>query len=185
MDPNGGEMKAEEIVQKLQGRFGASILEAKLESREPWIRIDSKALVDVATFLRDDPELQFDFLRSLAGVDYKGEIELVYLLFSYSKRHAFKLKTRVKTDRAKLATVSEVWPAAEWYEREAYDLVGVEFEGHRDLRRIMLPDDWIGHPLRKDYREQESYRGVSTTREYMTGMPTLPTLPPIPSKETK
>jgi len=120
-----------------------------------------------ACFLaRDSEDLAFDFLRSFCGTDRPEEekIELVAHLFSYQKRHAFVLKTKLDRANPEADTVSGVWPAANWYERECYDLLGVNFLGHEDLRRIMLPDDWQGHPLRKDYKDPPDYRGIPTQR---------------------
>ena len=95
------------------------------------------------------------------------KFEVVYHLFSYTHRHALVLKVGVPRDNARLATVSTVWRAALWQEREIFDLLGVDFEGHPDLRRILLPEDWVGHPLRKDYVEPTEYHGISTKRESM------------------
>ena len=170
-------MKSEEIAGILQERFGASILEVKLDTLLPWAKVTPQRIADIGRFLRDDPQTRFDYLRCVAAVDYPPEFELVYLLFSYPKRHEFQLKVRVPRENPVVPTVEEVWPAANWHEREAFDLMGIRFEGHSDLRRIMLPDDWIGHPLRKDYKEQEEYQGIGTRREYLTGMPPLPTSP--------
>ncbi|MBN2496631.1 MAG: NADH-quinone oxidoreductase subunit C [Deltaproteobacteria bacterium] len=116
--------------------------------------------------VRDDPALGFDFLRSLSGVDRPADdrIEVVAHLFSYKHRHALVLKTHTGRDGGALPSIHDVWPAAEWYEREIFDLLGVRFEGHRDLRRLLMPEDWQGHPLRKDYREAEHYRGIPTRR---------------------
>lgn len=133
---------------------------------------DSHALVpadrwhQACKVLRSDAALHFDFLRSLCGVDRAddGAIEIVAHLFSYRHRQAFVLKTRTGRDSPRIDSVADVWPAAIWHERETFDLLGVDFTGNPDLRRILLPDDWVGHPLRKDYQEQESYRGIPTSR---------------------
>lgn len=174
-------MTAAEISKALQDKFGASIVAVELTVSEPWAQVTPEKIIEISKFLRDEPSLRFDFLRSLAAVDYKEEFELVYLLFSYAHRHEFKIKVRLPRNLPALPTVEGVWPAANWHEREAYDLMGITFDGHPDLRRILLPDDWEGHPLRKDYKEGEEYHGVSTRREYLTGMPELPTLPMFPS----
>ena len=97
-------------------------------------------------------------------------------MFSYPKKREISIKLRVPSDNPVVQSVESVWPAANWHEREAFDLMGFDFEGHSDLRRILLPPDWEGHPLRKDYKEKAEYRGVSTTRGYLTGMPELPTI---------
>ncbi len=119
-----------------------------------------------ASQLAHDPRLGFDFLRALTGVDFleRGEIEVVAHLFSYGQRHAAVLKTKVARAAPELMSLVEVWPAANWHEREAFDLLGVRFIGHPELRRLLLPDDWEGHPLRKDYEEPPDYRGIPTRR---------------------
>jgi NADH-quinone oxidoreductase subunit C len=124
------------------------------------------ALVDVCARLKDDPALAFDCLSNLAGVDYpKRElIEVVYHFFSYRHRHTFVVKVGASRDDPKLPTLSGLWSSADWMEREVFDLLGVVFEGHPDLRRILMPEDWPGHPLRKDFVEPESYHGISTSR---------------------
>ncbi len=173
----------ETIFERLKKAFGESVLELQTEGQKPWILVKAEHLLGITQFLRDDPDLRFDFLRNLSAVDYHEEFELVYLLFSYSQRHEVTIKVRLPREEAKVASVEEIWPAAGWYEREAFDLMGIEFEGNHDLRRLFMPDDWEGHPLRKDYREKGEYHGVSTTREYETGMPVLPTLAPSPKEE--
>ncbi len=134
---------------------------------EPAIRVRASEIVPVATFLKEDPALAFDCLSNQSGVDQpkRDEIDVVYHLFSYVHRHAVALKAGVLRDNAKIASVSSVWRAAIWQEREIFDLLGVEFAGHPDLRRILLPEDWVGHPLRKDYVEPTEYHGISTKRE--------------------
>lgn len=174
-------MTAEEIGTLLKNQFGDAILEVKLDVGEPWANVNPGRIAEVSRFLRDHSSTRFDYLRSLAALDYPTEFELVYHLFSLQHRHAFILKTRIPRENPSVATVEGVWPAANWHEREAYDLMGILFAGHSDLRRLLLPDDWEGHPLRKDYKEKDQYHGISTTREYPTGMPELPTLPPVRS----
>lgn len=108
----------------------------------------------------------FDFLQNLTAVDWIKEerIELVYHLWSYGSRQERVVKIDLPRDKPEVASVADVWRAADWYEREQFDLFGVAFLGHPDLRRILLPDDWPGHPMRKDYVEAAAYRGMSTTR---------------------
>lgn len=173
----------ETMAERLKEAFGESILAVQSEAKNPWVQVKPEHLLGIAQFLRDDPDLRFDFLRNLTAVDYREEFELIYQLFSYPRKHELTFKVRVPREGAKVASVEEIWPAANWYEREAYDLMGIRFDGHSDLRRLLMPEDWEGHPLRKDYREKDEYHGVSTTREYETGMPVLPTRAPAPPKE--
>jgi NADH-quinone oxidoreductase subunit C len=137
--------------------------------KEPAIRVRAVDFVAVATHLKTDRALAFDCLSNETGVDYpkREEIEVVYHLFSYAHRHAVVVKVGVPRDDPRLATASTIWRAAIWLEREIFDLVGVVFEGHPDLRRLLLPEDWVGHPLRKDYVEPTEYHGISTKRESM------------------
>ena len=156
----------------------AAAIHARLAARFPndvgtltrdAVTIRSTAVVPIAAFAKSDPELALDCLSNQSGVDYpaRERIEVVYHLFSYRHRHAIVLKVDVSRDAPRLATVSTVWRTAIWQEREIFDLLGVEFAGHPDLRRILLPEDWVGHPLRKDYVEPTEYHGISTKRESM------------------
>ena len=160
-------MTPEEIQQSLAAKFGDAVGPLQPANKDPWVEVKPASVVEVCAFLKSDPKLRFDCLMNLSAVDWpkQNQIHVVYHLFSYEKRHAFILK--VKLDRAapSVPSVEPVWRSADWLEREQYDLLGVTFEGHPDLRRIMLPDDWVGHPLRKDYVEEAQYHQISTTRE--------------------
>jgi len=124
-------------------------------------------IAQVCRFLKAERGLEFDCLSNLGGVDYpkRNVIEVVYHLYSYPHRHLFTLKVGAARDNPVVPTVSGVWSHADWQEREVFDLLGVVFEGHPDLRRILMPEDWPGHPLRKDFVEPEEYHGISTSRE--------------------
>lgn len=160
-------MEAKSIHERLKARFGDQILACDLEARDPWIRIQPSAIAEVSRFLHDEAELAFDSLSNETGVDLKNEgaLQVIYHLYSYKHRHKLVLKVSVPRDDPHMPTVETVWKAANWLEREIYDLVGIEFDGHTDLRRILMPEDWIGHPLRKDFVEPEEYHGISTRRE--------------------
>jgi len=123
-------------------------------------------LVEACTFLRDDDRLQLDFLQCITAVDYPRDEKLttVYHLYSYSKHHSFVVKAELPRDNPLCPSVTGVWKTANWLEREQYDLLGVQFTGHPDLRRLLMPDDWVGYPMRKDYKEGDDYRGMSTSR---------------------
>ncbi len=99
-----------------------------------------------------------DHLELLGGVDYKDRIEVVYVLYSMKHRHRYTLKCRLSRENPIVPTVESVWGVANWHERETFDMLGVVFEGHSDLRRILCPDDWEGYPLRKDYEPPKIYR---------------------------
>jgi len=129
--------------------------------------VDAARLVDVATACRADAELALDCLSNLSGVDYPkdGHIQIVYHLFSYRHRHGIVLKVNATRDNPVVPSLAAVWSHANWQEREVFDLLGVRFAGHPDLRRILMPEDWPGHPLRKDFVEPAEYHGIATSRE--------------------
>jgi NADH-quinone oxidoreductase subunit C len=151
-------LPAAEIQARLRERFGDRVSAADPAAVAP------EAIAEVAAMLRDDPGLRFDNLMCLSAVDWPKEspprLEVVYHLFSYTHRHSFVMKVDLPRDKAHLPTVENVWPVANWHEREAFDLFGIVFDGHSDLRRILLPDDWPGHPLRKDWEQPETYQGL-------------------------
>ncbi|MEW6233387.1 MAG: NADH-quinone oxidoreductase subunit C [Chloroflexota bacterium] len=142
------------VVQKLRSRFPDSLREIRYFRGETTVVLRREDILDVCRFLRDDPELQFDYLSDLCGVDYLGRgprFEVVYNLYSLAFNRRLRLKVGVPSDEPSLPSVVGVWPTANWHEREVYDMFGLSFQGHPDLRRILMPDDWHGHPLRKDY----------------------------------
>ncbi len=126
--------------------------------------VESSDLKKVANMLHEDARFYFDMLSCLTAVDNgveAGTIDLIYHLYSIPFDISLGLMTTVPRESPSVQSVADIWRTANWHEREAFDLVGVIFEGHQDLRRILLPDDWEGHPLRKDYQEQEKYHGMS------------------------
>jgi NADH-quinone oxidoreductase subunit C len=133
---------------------------AKFDRDELTIVLQRSAIREACAILRDDPELQLNFLSDITGVDWypkEPRFEVVYHLLSIPKLARLRLKVRLTGDDCAIASVTSVWPSANFFEREIYDLFGVRFSGHPDLRRIMMPEDWEGHPLRKDY-PVEGYR---------------------------
>jgi NADH-quinone oxidoreductase subunit C len=160
-------MTFDEIHQRVAAKFGDRISALSPAARDPFAVVQAAALPEICRFLKDDPDLKMDCLMNLGSVDYpkKDQIEVVYHLFSYAKRHAFILKVQLDRAKPEVPTLEPVWKAADWLEREQFDLMGVIFTGHPDLRRIMMPDDWVGHPLRKDYKEQAEWHNITTTRE--------------------
>jgi NADH-quinone oxidoreductase subunit C len=150
------------IHQKLQERFGEQIVEFNGDATDPYMIVAASAVHEIGAYLRHDPDLLFDSLMCLSGVDYGPEkmLGVVYNLFSTSQRHTITLKVEVPRQDGSLPTVCDIWRTADWHERETYDLYGMRFEHHPDLRRILLPDDWEGHPLLKDYQVQEFYHGI-------------------------
>jgi NADH-quinone oxidoreductase subunit C len=158
-------MEALQIYQRLRVRFGERVLETIEKKPDPFVVIDPASLVEICRYLREDPELAMDCLSNETGVDYKDYIGLVYHLFSYSHRHGAVLKIKLPREEPRVATVENIWKSANWMEREIFDLLGVNFEGHSDMRRILMPEDWLGYPLRKDFVEPQEYHGISTVRE--------------------
>jgi NADH-quinone oxidoreductase subunit C len=134
--------------------------------KDPFCRVKPERLLEVARTLRDHPALELDFLESITAVDWPkaNQIEVVYHFFSYPLRHGLVLKVTLGREAPVIGSLASLWDSADWLEREQYDLMGVVFAGHPDLRRLLLPEDWEGHPLRKDYQQPAEYRGMSTTR---------------------
>lgn len=157
-------MDAKAVHERLAARFGEKLTGFEEKTLQPWSLVAAEAIAEVAAFCKSDPELAFDNLMCLSAVDFPKEkpprMELVYHLFSYRHRHVHVLKVYLPREEPKAPTVEGVWGAANWHEREAYDLFGILFEGHSDLRRILLPDDWQGHPLRKDWQDPDFYNGI-------------------------
>lgn len=117
----------------------------------PYVIMKKERLSQAAEVLKDHEELQCRYLRNLSGVDQETHMEVVYHLLSLTHKQDYCLKVKTSREAASVPSVTPVWPTADWNEREVYDLLGIDFPGHPDLRRIMMPDDWVGHPLRKDY----------------------------------
>ncbi len=155
-------MIPQEITEKVKARFGASVLETTIDGViDPFIKVSPATVKDIALFLRDTDELSFDALMCLSGVDYTGgKLGVVYHLHSMKWNHKIVLKVEVSTENPHVQSVESVWKTANWHEREAFDMIGIVFDGHPDLRRILMPYDWEGHPLRKDYQVPEYYNGM-------------------------
>ena len=160
-------MSPTDIHQKLQDQHSEAIESLDADALDPFVIVKADALVEVCRFLHDDPDLAFDCLTNMSGVDYLKEehLQVVLHLYSYTHRHMLVVKVNASREEPSMPSVETVWKAANWLEREIYDLLGVVFTGHSDLRRLLMPEDWIGHPLRKDFVEPEEYHGISTRRE--------------------
>jgi NADH-quinone oxidoreductase subunit C len=174
-------MTPTEIAALLDEQFGSAITGKKLDALDPFVTVEPAKLVEVCTFLRDDPRLKFALLNDITGVDYletdpkkvakagfEPHLEVLYHLSSFAfpgQRFTLKLvlprwKDNVVGQLPEVPSVAGVWKTADWHEREVYDLVGVLFTGHPNLVRILLNDDWVGHPLRKDYEFPLEYHGI-------------------------
>jgi NADH-quinone oxidoreductase subunit C len=174
-------MTAAEIAALLESQFGPAITAANADALDPFVTVEPAKLVEVGTFLRDDPRTRFAILNDITGVDYletdpkkvakagfEPHLEVLYHLSSFAfPGLRFTLKVVLPRWRdgepgrlPEVPSVSGVWKTADWHEREVYDLVGVFFSGHPNLVRILLNDDWVGHPLRKDYEFPLEYHGI-------------------------
>ncbi len=151
-------MEVLEIAAKLKEKFPEEVLDIKEFRGQVSVTLRKERIREICRFLHDDADLAFDYLKDVCGVDYLGKkenrFEVVYHLYSIKHRHALRLKAEVPESDPAIDSVVPIWAGANWHEREAYDLVGVTFKGHPDHRRILLPEDWEGHPLRKDYPVQ-------------------------------
>ena len=129
------------------------------EARYIYLKPDN--WLEIAKWIQSEPSLLFDSLQCQMGIDMGEDIlESRYNFHSMEHDHYVEIRIRVSRSDAKIPSVEQVWRIADWFERETYDMLGIEYTGHRDLRRILLPDDWEGWPLRKDYQEQETYHGI-------------------------
>lgn len=142
------------LVKKLKAKFDGAVLEATEFINQISVRIAPTRIVEVCEFLKSDPETRFNYLSDLTCVHFpmraEAPLEVVYNLYSISRNERLRLKVGL-TENSGIESVTGVWPSANWMEREVFDLFGVNFRNHPDLRRILLPPDWQGHPLRKDY----------------------------------
>jgi NADH-quinone oxidoreductase subunit C len=174
-------MDIQTLYDRLCQRFGAWITGSNLAALDPWVEVAGEGLPEIGQFLRDEPDLRLDMLHCITGVDYfqgdpaaaakvewQPHVEVIYHLSSTVYRHRLVLKVLlprwkdgIEGQLPEVPSVSHLWSTANWHEREVYDLSGVCFTGHPDLRRILCPEDWLGHPLRKDYQMPRGYHGIT------------------------
>jgi NADH-quinone oxidoreductase subunit C len=148
------ESPAEMLVRKVHERFPGALMEHTDFRGDLTILVDSPRLVEVARLLKDDPELGYTYLLYVTAVDWparKPRFDVVWEVRCLARGTRVRLKARADMPDCRVPSLTGVWPAANWHERETYDLLGIRFDGHPDLRRILMPDTWEGHPLRKDY----------------------------------
>lgn len=154
----------EQILEIVKSKFPEAVLSEDLQSTPQALLVKSEQIAQVCLFLRDHETTFFDHLNCLTALDNgveKQTMEVIYHLTSIPYGHQLALKVTLDRKNPAIDSVSVIWKSANWHEREAYDLMGINFIGHPDLRRILLPQDWEGNPLRKDYQEQEKYRGIT------------------------
>ena len=148
-------MEPLEIAERVREVFPEEVLAVSEFRGQVSVTLRKTRIRDVSRYLHDDPELYFDYLIDVCGVDYLGKkekrFEVVYHLYSIKHRRMIRLKAEVGEEDLTIDSVTSVWIGANWHERETFDLFGITFSGHPDLRRILMPEDWEGHPLRKDY----------------------------------
>lgn len=162
-------MSVEELKNLIDSNIGEGAVRSIDEDSTPRALIISPDRIGAVCELLKDHELSyFDLLSCLTAIDNGPEensMEVVYNLYSIPLEHSLMLKVTVPRKKPELETVSHLWKTADWHEREAFDLFGIKFVNHPDLRRILMPADWVGYPMRKDYEESKTYRGMKTTRE--------------------
>ncbi len=203
-------MEQKAIYEKLVEKFGEGALGFLEEGPEPVADIAPQKIAEAALYLRDEAGLEFDQLMCLSGLDWdgfdengkgksvailgydvggqpetsdrvgEGDLGVAYHLYSHGQRHKFTMRVRVPRTAPTLPSVAGVWSTAGWHEREAYDLVGITFEGHPDLRRILLEEEWEGHPLRKDYVMPDRWGQVPLDGKNLAKNP-FPATEPDPS----
>ncbi len=158
----------EQLKEAIDTAFGVGVVEIISEEMQPTLRVKKEYICSLCLWLRDHPLYYFDFLSNITAIDYYPlhQFGLVYNLASIPNQLQLTLRVdlvnegRLERDLPEIESVSSVWRTADWHEREAYDLMGIYFINHPDLRRILLPDDWIGYPLRKDHQESEYYHDI-------------------------
>ncbi len=178
----------ERVEQKLRERFPGLAFERQVGEavRDYTLAVPGDSLVEICTFLRDDAELDFGMLPWMGGADYLPRVprfETIYNLLSLSNALRFTLKVRIGDEQPRVPSVVGVWPTANWHERETYDFYGIEFTGHPDLTRILLPDDWQGWPLRKD--SPLGYEEVAFTHNTPNRILPSPALKKLAPKKVK
>ncbi|OGW30021.1 MAG: hypothetical protein A2X59_08430 [Nitrospirae bacterium GWC2_42_7] len=148
-------MEILQIADKIKEKFPEEILDIKEFRGQVSVLLKKGKILEICRYLHDQTDLSFNYLADVCGVDYLGKkenrFEVVYHLYSIKHRHAIRLKAEVSGDNPAIHSVVSIWAGANWHEREAHDMYGIVFQGHPDLRRILMPDDWDGFPLKKDY----------------------------------
>jgi NADH:ubiquinone oxidoreductase subunit C len=152
LEVGSNEIGIEAVAERLSAEFGSDLRDVRIQEPVTVVaHCDAAALKNTARRLKAHPEVGYETLNFVAGVDKIKHLESVYHLFSWKTNTYLELHVRIPRGKAEVETVSDVWLSADWHEREAWDMLGIRYLGHPDLRRILLKDDFVGHPLRKDY----------------------------------
>lgn len=159
-------MNIEEVDARLREGVPGGVLELHKGPYSPHLVVDAPKIREVSLFLRDDGALRFDYLTHLTGLDCGERLCTVYRVLSLLHKRTVAMRAYVPRENPVIDTISDIWASAGWFEREAYDLLGIRYRGHADLRRLLLPEDWEGHPLRKDYVDPLRYQDIDNTRDY-------------------
>lgn len=150
----------QQVYQKIREKFTEGVAEVVELPGDPYCVLKGDAVVPVCRWLKTDPEMAFDLCQCVSGTDDTKDLWVVWHLYSVPKNHHAVLKLNVGREEPCAPSVSSIWRTADWHERETFDMYGIRFEGHPDLRRILLPEDWPGYPLRKDYEFPDEYQGI-------------------------
>ena len=155
MKPSPNQPYLDKYVKVISEHIGADVLEDSyinpLSKDVPTLVAKADTYFKVAQFLKFNEQLSFDYVSELHGSDFETHMEIYVHLFSFKNRQSVALKVKIDRDQPVIESLQPLWEGANWPEREAFDLLGIKFTGHPDLTRIMLPEDWVGYPLRKDY----------------------------------
>ncbi|CAN5457438.1 NADH-quinone oxidoreductase subunit C [soil metagenome] len=155
-------MTSTQIATAIAEKFGDKIIASLPDDKHPRVHVNAEHWREVAEFLISEPTLKLDWLANHTGIDYVADDKMccVYDLYSFELKHTFAVKVYCPRAVASIPSTADLWPAGDWHEREAFDLLGIVFPGHPDLRRILCADDWEGFPLRKDYVFPREYHGI-------------------------
>lgn len=164
-------MTSEEIIEKIKSELAGDILSAETPLGDAVVHLEPSALPKACEFIKNDPELDFDYLTNISGVDYldmdrEPRFEAVYEFHSIDKNHSLRLRVGIEEESPSVPTISHLWKSAGFPERELFDMFGIDVAGHPDLRRLIMPDDWEGHPLRRDYSLTTEDIAFSFNRDY-------------------
>ena len=160
---------AQALASALNQKFSTGITPGTAEDLDPTATVEPSVWPAVAQYLK--AEQGFDLLSCVSGVDWPDKFQVVYHLESVAKKTMICIKVNTPRENPSVPSVAAIWPTADWHERETFDLFGIQFAGHPDLRRIFMPDDWIGYPLRKDYETQDSWHGYKEVHPFKGKLP--------------